>query len=277
MIVPLLLLASIFLSTGSAENLKTPNAYKYIPVESFKASAGEVIFRVKARNDAHVALSLDKTHGGEKYEIVIGGWGNKQSVIRNANQGSNLVTSGGAVLDASQHKKFRISWDQSTIKVDREVNGKWLDYMVLKGRDKPPHDKYNWDFKYMMVSTGWGSTGDWEIEKQEYCREGRTLLEVSIKAGNNGEETTLGLKRRVSAADGWAKRKSFYQHGFQSNVTTPISHCIDMKKCYKLAIKDKGGNGMEGGEYKIHLDGRLVVESDFKDGSKETHTFGCQR
>lgn len=230
---------------------------------------------MKASNDAHVALSLDKTHDGKKYEIVLGGWRNNQSVIRAANQGTNLVTHRGRVLDASQHKKFRISWDQSNIKVEREVNDEWVDYLWLKDRDKPPHSPYNWDFKYMMVSTGWGATGDWEIEEPKSCREGKTLLEVSITAGDNGEETTVGLKRRASATSPWAKRKSFYKNGFPSNAVTPISHCIDMEKCYKLAIKDKGRNGMEGGKYKIHLDGRLVVESDFTAGTKETHDFGC--
>lgn len=195
--------------------------------------------------------------------------------MRAGNQGRNLVTHRGRVLDASQHKTFRISWDESMIKVEREVNDKLVPYMELKGRNKPPHDKYNWDFKYMMVSTGWGSTGDWEIEEPESCREGRSHLEVNIHAGDNGEETTLSLKRWLDTTKTWAKRKSLYKNGFPSGMTTPVSHCIHKDKCYKVAIKDKGGNGMEGGHYTIHVDGDLVAESEFKEGSKETHDLGC--
>jgi hypothetical protein len=40
---------------------------------------------VKANNDAHMALGENSTHGCNKYEIVIGGWGNGQSVIRYGN------------------------------------------------------------------------------------------------------------------------------------------------------------------------------------------------
>ena len=40
---------------------------------------------VYANNDAHLALGENTNHDCIKYEIVIGGWGNSRSVIRNGN------------------------------------------------------------------------------------------------------------------------------------------------------------------------------------------------
>jgi len=271
MFVSLLIFAVTLLSGATAETLDTPNKYEYMPVKSFNPSAGEVTFKVKASNDAHVALSEDGTHGGKKYEIVIGGWGNHQSVIRPGNQGKNLVAKGGTVLDRSKHIEFRISWDATTIKVERE--GKV--FMELTGRDKPPHDKYNWDIKHVMVSTGWGSPGNWEFEASKTCREGRSHLQINVAASDNGEETTVALKRWSSTSDGWAKRKSLFVNGVPSNTVTPISHCIDKDKCYKLAVKDKGKNGMGDGGYTIVVDGVQFADSPFDSGNKEAHTFGC--
>ena len=142
---------------------QTPDQYKYIPVKGFDASAGEVTFEVKARNDAHIALGEDNLHNGKKYEIVLGGWGNTQSVIRGRNQGSNLVTYRAVVLNNAEYTKFRLSWDKTMLKVERESGDSWTMIMKLSGRDKSPHNAYNWDIRYMMISTGWGATGDWRI------------------------------------------------------------------------------------------------------------------
>merc|ERR1712086_368184 len=147
------------------EVLQTPNQHKYLPVESFDASAGEVTFEVKARNDVHIALGEDNLHNGKIYEIVLGGWGNTQSVIRGRNQGSNLVTYRAVVLNYREYTKFRLSWDKTMLKVERESGDSWTMIMKLSGRDKSPHNAYNWDIRYMMISTGWGATGDWRIEK----------------------------------------------------------------------------------------------------------------
>ncbi|KAJ8965775.1 hypothetical protein NQ317_000482 [Molorchus minor] len=48
----------------------------------FPNNTGFVQFRVKAPNDAHIALSSAAAEVDPMYEIFIGGWGNSKSIIR---------------------------------------------------------------------------------------------------------------------------------------------------------------------------------------------------
>ncbi|KAL4219909.1 hypothetical protein ACF0H5_020321 [Mactra antiquata] len=52
-----------------------------------------ITFQTKGRNDAHVLLQRDRNnYYSNVIEVVIGGWGNSQSVIRNSQQGTNRAT-----------------------------------------------------------------------------------------------------------------------------------------------------------------------------------------
>ena len=67
-------------------------------------------FQVKGSNDAHVLFS--SCDGCDGYEIVIGGWNNSQSVIRQSKQVPNPgynVTSTPDVLSVSEYRGFWIS------------------------------------------------------------------------------------------------------------------------------------------------------------------------
>ena len=46
---------------------------------------------MKTNYDAHIALDSDE-NDSDLYEIVIGGWGNKLSMVRRGKQGRNLGT-----------------------------------------------------------------------------------------------------------------------------------------------------------------------------------------
>ena len=48
-----------------------------------------ITFSVKAKNDAHIGFFSAAGSMAEVYEIVLSGWGNTQSVIRESNQGAN--------------------------------------------------------------------------------------------------------------------------------------------------------------------------------------------
>ena len=54
--------------------------YKYTRLDLSQADG--VVFKVKACNGAHVALSTSKDLSSNMYEIVLGGWSNSKSVIR---------------------------------------------------------------------------------------------------------------------------------------------------------------------------------------------------
>ena len=78
-----------------------------------------------------------------------------------------------------------------------------------------------------------------------------------VTAGNRGDENSVSMK--VKSNDGtWRKRKVLFKKGFENNKMTKISHCIRSDKCYKIAVKDKVGDGMSNGDgsYEIVIDGK---------------------
>jgi len=107
------------------------------------------------------------------------------------------------------------------------------------------------------------------------CSNGRLLLEIDVTTGNSGKENTVSVKRM--GKDGWAKRKSMYYQGFDDNSMKKLTHCLHPEKCYKIAIKDRGGDGMTDGDgsYIIKADGDIIKESEFVTGRKEETLFNC--
>ena len=98
----------------------TPDEYKYKYVADV-STVSSFTFQVTAQNDAHIALSADGKGPDDKhYEIVIGGWDDTKSVIRNENQGKELVEVKGGWL-RGKDGFFWISWGDGTLRVG---NGK---------------------------------------------------------------------------------------------------------------------------------------------------------
>ncbi|KAJ8321737.1 hypothetical protein KUTeg_000208 [Tegillarca granosa] len=106
-----------------------------------------------ACNDAHLALC---SNSGPLYEIVIGGWGNGQSVIRDRKQGSNLAAYRGSVLSCGSYNYFWISWSGGTVRVGKGTSVG--SSQMMSWYDSTPHS-----VDYAAVSTGWGATGRWEV------------------------------------------------------------------------------------------------------------------
>ena len=123
-----------------------------------------VAFTVKASNDAHIALSEVNNHRGKKFEIVIGGWDNGKSVIRSYSSTNStktqLTSVSGAPLSSSSHRRFWIawSWSDNQVRVGRGSTFLSNEFMSADTSSIP-----YFSINYLLVSTGWGSTGEWKI------------------------------------------------------------------------------------------------------------------
>ena len=115
-------------------------------------------FDVMACNDAHIALSLDKNDKANTYEIVIGGWGNSQSVIRDCKQCAHMDTARNRPVDCTHYRPFWVSWRDNIIKVGTGHDVGKNRFLIWK--DNSPHG-----VNYVAVATGFGATGKWKFEK----------------------------------------------------------------------------------------------------------------
>ena len=118
---------------------------------------------MQAYNDAHIALGVDTQHNGVHYEIVLGGWANSYSLICSGNQAHSLADYRARVVDGTKQVMFRISWDVNTLRVERSDDNDISTLAEIMRFDQRQHSPYNYEIKWMMISTGWGSTGDWKI------------------------------------------------------------------------------------------------------------------
>merc|ERR1712038_822092 len=111
--------------------------------------------------------------------------------------------------------------------------------------------------------------------EERTCREGRLFLEIDVTTGNKGNENTVSVRRM--SENRWVKRKSFYYEGFGDNDMKKLTHCLKPDTCYKISIKDRGGDGMTDGDgsYVIKVDGDVIKESEFETGKKEVTMINC--
>ena len=138
---------------------KTPNSYQYEYVADVSAVT-HVTLSVRATNDAHIALSAGGAgHNDTHYEIVLGGWDDRQSVIRAKNQGPPLMVYEGAV-HRGHDGLFWVSWADGALRVG---HGQYVGTrqimsvsMAQAGITAP--------LRHLLVSTGFGSTGEGNCE-----------------------------------------------------------------------------------------------------------------
>ncbi|XP_018369129.1 PREDICTED: uncharacterized protein LOC108765092 isoform X4 [Trachymyrmex cornetzi] len=136
-----------FLALNTEDKLE----YHFYPV-----TAGQIQFRIKAPNDAHVALTTGPQEGDPMYEVFIGGWNNSKSVVRkNRTKPEVAETETPGVLSADEYRGFWIRWDNGVLTVGKEgESDPFLSYA----------DPEPFGIGYFGVCTGWGATGEWLIE-----------------------------------------------------------------------------------------------------------------
>lgn len=155
----------------------------------FPAGTCGVVFRVKAPNDAHIALTPTDSENDPMLEVFIGGWKNTKSVIRKNRTKPDVVeVDTPDVLSADEFRGFWIRWDGNVINVGKE--GEAAAFMTYENPDGFP-------IKFVGLCTGWGASGSWIVEApKESCQgsavwvaaTGGELPENALEGGNdNGE------------------------------------------------------------------------------------------
>ncbi|XP_063357679.1 C3 and PZP-like alpha-2-macroglobulin domain-containing protein 8 isoform X2 [Cydia amplana] len=138
---------SNIMDVATEDNLQ----YQFYPV-----SSGSVQFKVRAPNDAHIALTTNPQESDPMYEVFIGGWGNTKSVIRrNRTKPEKAEADTPGILNAGEFRGFWVRWDSGIISAGRE--GEAIPF--LSWQDPEP-----FAVGFVGVCTGWGATGTWKIE-----------------------------------------------------------------------------------------------------------------
>ncbi|XP_029165549.1 uncharacterized protein LOC114936495 isoform X3 [Nylanderia fulva] len=136
-----------------AVSLSTEDKLEY---QFYPVTAGQIQFRVKAPNDAHIALTTGPQEGDPMYEVFIGGWSNSKSVVRkNRTKPEVMEAETPDILSADEFRGFWIRWNDGTLTVGKEGDSA----PFLSYSDPEP-----FGIGYFGVCTGWGATGDWLIE-----------------------------------------------------------------------------------------------------------------
>ncbi|ELU12989.1 hypothetical protein CAPTEDRAFT_114549 [Capitella teleta] len=154
--------ASVSLSTGHGArgewqvlHVQGEPTYNYT---WFVTERTSISFKVKTCADAHLALSTDPMDvSTNTYEVIIGGWENTRSSIRRGIGGDQLQTASTPdVLSCDELRLFWVSWQEGRI---RAGQGNSLDHNILvEWVDPEPMG-----VGIISVTTGWGSTGEWEF------------------------------------------------------------------------------------------------------------------
>ncbi|KAF5296192.1 hypothetical protein FQA39_LY12646 [Lamprigera yunnana] len=135
------------------QKLNTPDRLEYT---FFPNDSGYIRFKVRAPNDAHIALTTSAAEHDPMYEIFIGGWGNQRSVIRkNRTKPDRAEVPTPNILNPGEFRSFWVRWDNSTISCGCENNAQpfisWTDVEHIP-------------IRYIGVCTGWGASGSWIIQ-----------------------------------------------------------------------------------------------------------------
>jgi len=125
--------------------------YNFYPVTN-----NAVHFKVRASNDAHVALTSGPAEADPMYEVFIGGWKNSKSVIRkNRTKPDVAEIDTPDILNDGEFRGFWIRWMENTITVGKE--GEVAALLTYEDSETIP-------ITHVGVCTGWGAAGSWIIE-----------------------------------------------------------------------------------------------------------------
>lgn len=163
--------------------------YQFYPV-----SNGVVNFKVRAANDAHLALTSCPMESEPMLEVFIGGWKNTKSVIRkNRTKPDVCELETPDILNPGEFRGFWVKWIDNVITVGKEGEA-----AALLSYENP--DAY--DINFVGVCTGWGANGSWIIEQQEDKPEPVALVSSSAACWVPAQNGEVPPNAVVGGADG---------------------------------------------------------------------------
>ncbi|XP_076667442.1 uncharacterized protein LOC143368523 isoform X2 [Andrena cerasifolii] len=226
--------------------------YNFYPVAS-----GQLQFRVKAGNDAHVALTTGPQEGDPMYEVFIGGWGNSKSVIRKNRTKPDVAESETpGILSADQSRGFWIRWSDGVLSVGKEGEPS----AFLTYADPDP-----FGIGYFGVCTGWGSSGEWLIEGHGPLSTGDELRYKfrNVRSGSVHVEVRAKSNAHIALTNKKGESSPMYEImlGGWENMASVIRY--DCKQPDKVRVNTPNLlNENEAKKFVVTwLDGRITVRS----------------
>jgi Farnesoic acid 0-methyl transferase len=145
-----------FLKTFSSSFSPECNTEDKLEYNFYPVNGGIVNFKVRAPNDAHIALTSGPMEADPMLEVFIGGWKNQRSIIRkNRTKPDVAENETPDVLDAGEFRGFWIKWMDNVVTVGKEGEAAaFLSYQM----DEP------FPIAFIGLCTGWGACGTWIVE-----------------------------------------------------------------------------------------------------------------
>ena len=146
---------------GKYKNINyTPNISKYFLIHPDKIN-NSFTLHIKGSNDAHILIEFDKYE--EKYEIVLGGWNNTLSIIRDFMNNNIIKEYQKNILNKNEFIQFNFSICNDTIKVTmiNEINGKNNEITILEHK----HIFETKRIKNIKIKSSFGSDIFWNYNK----------------------------------------------------------------------------------------------------------------
>ena len=149
-------------STGNTYSRLTTDVFDY---HTFwmKTTKTNFVFKVRCCNDAHVlmATTMHRNDTDHAYEVVFGGGQNQRAFVRKGSSwtgapGYEEWTDFPGLVDCDELRTFWTSWGDGLLQAGSGAVP--LSHTLLTWQDPEPLD-----VEYLAVSTGWGSTGEWDI------------------------------------------------------------------------------------------------------------------
>ncbi|XP_069120604.1 uncharacterized protein [Argopecten irradians] len=143
--------------------------YDYELLQTTECATSDVkafVFEVRACNDAHVGLKEDQDQYGRLYEIVIGGWDNSRSVIRNKRQQFRAKDRNDekGLLDCNEYRTFFVGWAGANIQVSKldPKTSTWVQILQWQDSSKQPYN-----VQFIGLTTAKWADGHFRVPKRE--------------------------------------------------------------------------------------------------------------